>query len=469
MQASKTVQKKNEITEPVGLRSGLITHHRPQVAAGPAMDAVETLRAKIETRTAKMGVVGLGYVGVPLAVEFAKAGFQVTGIDVQESKVERLNRGESYVQDVPGDLLGDLVEQGQFRATTDTSVISELDAIDICVPTPLRKTKDPDMSYIVAATQAIARYCHPGMLIMLESTTYPGTTEELVLPSLEASGLEVGKDFFLCFSPERVDPGNPTFNTSNIPKVVGGVTPACTEMGALFYRQALKHVIPVSSTRVAEMVKLLENTFRMINIGLVNEMAMMCDRMGINVWEVIEAAATKPFGFMPFYPGPGLGGHCIPVDPFYLSWKTKQAGIEARFIELAGYINGQMPHFVVDKIQNALNDLAKPLRGSRVHVMGVAYKRDLDDIRESPALDIMHLLHRRGALLSYCDPYVPALRLDDLHLRSQDSTAVGDADCVVIVTDHSCFDYVAMARDAKLIVDTRNALKGIHSGNIVRL
>jgi UDP-N-acetyl-D-glucosamine dehydrogenase len=307
------------------------------------------------------------------------------------------------------------------------------------------------------------------LLVMLESTTYPGTTEELILPSLEASGLEVGKDFFLCFSPERVDPGNPRFNTSNIPKVVGGVTPACTEIGALFYRQALERVVPVSSTRVAEMVKLLENTFRMINIGLVNEMALMCDRMDINVWEVIDAAATKPFGFMPFYPGPGLGGHCIPVDPFYLSWKTKQAGIEARFIELAGYINGQMPHFVVDKVQNALNDFSKPLRGSHIHIMGVAYKRDLDDIRESPALDIMHLLHRRGARITYSDPYVPAVRFENLELSSQDGTALAEADCVVIVTDHSNFDYPEITRKAALIVDTRNALKGIQSEKIVRL
>ena len=325
------------------------------------------------------------------------------------------------------------------------------------------------MSYVVAATQAIAKHCHSGLLVMLESTTYPGTTEELVLPSLEAAGFKVGKDFFLCFSPERVDPGNSRFNTSNIPKVVGGVTPACTEMGALFYSQALDCVIPVNSTRVAEMVKLLENTFRMINIGLVNEIALMCDRMGINVWEVIDAAATKPFGFMPFYPGPGLGGHCIPVDPFYLSWKSKQAGIEARFIELAGHINGQMPHFVVDKIQNALNDLSKALRGSHVHLLGVTYKRNLDDIRESPALDIIHLLHRRGARVTYSDPYVPNLSLENMEFASQNEKAVADADCVVIVTDHSSFDYVAIAREAALIVDTRNALKGIQSDKIVRL
>jgi UDP-N-acetyl-D-glucosamine dehydrogenase len=307
------------------------------------------------------------------------------------------------------------------------------------------------------------------MLIILESTTYPGTTDELVLPMLAKSGLVVGRDFFLCFSPERVDPGNPKFQTVNIPKVVGGCTPACTAMGQLFYSQALERVVPVSSTQVAEMVKLLENTFRMINIGLANEMALMCERMGIDVWEVIDAASTKPFGFMPFYPGPGLGGHCIPIDPFYLSWKTKQAGIEARFIELAGYINGQMPQFVADKVQNALNDLGKPVKGTRIHIMGVAYKRDIDDLRESPALDVMLLLRRRGARVSYSDPHVPRVALDGLELRSLPEAAAGDADCVVIVTDHSSFDYAALVERAPLIVDTRNALKGIHSERIVRL
>jgi len=325
------------------------------------------------------------------------------------------------------------------------------------------------MSYIVSACEEIAKYIHPGTLIILESTTYPGTTDELVLPMLTASGLKVGEDFFLCFSPERVDPGNPKYQTKNIPKVVGGVTPSCTEVGRLFYAQALQTVVPVSSTQVAEMVKLLENTFRMINIGLVNEIAMMCDRIGINVWEVIEAAATKPFGFMPFYPGPGLGGHCIPIDPFYLSWKTKQAGIEARFIELAGYINGQMPHFVVDKVQNALNDAGKPIKGSHIHIMGVAYKRDIDDMRESPALDVAMLLAKRGGKITYSDPHVPHLRLEGLNLDAQPETAAANADCVVIITDHSGFDYKGLAQNAKLIVDTRNALRGVKSDNIVRL
>jgi UDP-N-acetyl-D-glucosamine dehydrogenase len=316
----------------------------------------------------------------------------------------------------------------------------------------------------------MAKFFHPGMLVILESTTYPGTTEEVVLPMLAASGLQVGRDFFLCFSPERVDPGNPKYQTKNIPKVVGGVTPACTDMGALFYAQALETVVPVRSTQVAEMVKLLENTFRMINIGLVNELAIMCDRMGINIWEVIDAAATKPFGFMPFYPGPGLGGHCIPIDPFYLSWKTRQAGIEARFIELAGYINGQMPHFVVEKVQNALNDRGKAVKGSRVHVLGVAYKRDINDVRESPALDIIHLLQRRGADISFSDPYVPSIQIEQETLFATDlSAAVGQADCVVIVTDHKDIDYQAVLRDADLVVDTRNALRGIVSDKIVRL
>src|SRR6202167_2039304 len=367
------------------------------------MNHFEELKGKIETRKARAGVVGLGYVGLPLAVELAHAGFPVTGIDVLPGKGEAINRGESYVQDVPTEVLKPLVEAGKIRATTEFAAVAELDTINICVPTPLRKTKDPDMSYIVSSCQEIAKHFHPGILVILDPTTSPGTTDELMLPMCEAGGLKVGRDFFLCFSPERVDPGNPKFQTKNIPKVVGGITPACTQVGASFYRQALETVVPVGSTRVAEMVKLLENTFRMINIGLVNEIALMCDRMNINVWEVIEAAATKPFGFMPFYPGPGLGGHCIPIDPFYLSWKTKQAGIEARFIELAGYINGQMPHFVVDKIQNALNDVGKALKGSSVHIYGVAYQRNIDDLREPPALDVIHLLEKRGANVSFSD------------------------------------------------------------------
>jgi UDP-N-acetyl-D-glucosamine dehydrogenase len=429
----------------------------------------QILRHKIIEKRARVGIVGLGYVGLPLAVEFAKAGFAVTGIDISEEKVKRVNAGDSYVGDIPSETLGPLVASGRLRATTDFAAVLELDTINICVPTPLRKTKDPDMSFIVSSCQEIAKHFHAGQLAILESTTYPGTTEEVVLPILSKSGLEAGRDFFLCFSPERVDPGNPKYQTVNIPKVVGGSTPVCTEMGRLLYAQALEQVVPVSSTQVAEMVKLLENTFRMINIGLANEIALMCDRMGINVWEVIDAAATKPFGFMPFYPGPGLGGHCIPIDPFYLSWKTKQAGIEARFIDLAGYINGQMPQFAADKVQNALNDASKPVKGSRIHVMGVAYKRNIDDMRESPALDVMLLLLRRGAIVTYSDPHVPRLRLDGLQLDAQPEAAAGDADCVVIITDHAAFDYAALVERARLIVDTRNALKGYTSAKIVRL
>ena len=431
--------------------------------------SAEILAEKIRSRRARVGIVGLGYVGLPLAVEFAKAGFTVTGIDVSEEKVRRVNAGDSYIGDIPSSVLAPLVSSGKLSATTDFSAVLELDTINICVPTPLRKTKDPDMSFIVSSCTEIARGFHAGMLVILESTTYPGTTDELVLPILTKSGLEVGRDFYLCFSPERVDPGNPKYQTANIPKVVGGCTPECTEMGRLFYAQALEHVVPVSSTQVAEMVKLLENTFRMINIGLANEIALMCDRMGINVWEVIDAAATKPFGFMPFYPGPGLGGHCIPIDPFYLSWKTKQAGIEARFIELAGYINGQMPHFVADKVQNALNDASKPVRGSKIHVMGVAYKRDIDDMRESPALDVMLLLQRRGGIVTYSDPHVPRLRLEGLDTESLPESAAADADCVVIITDHAAFDYKGLVERSSLIVDTRNALKGVNSTKIVRL
>jgi len=438
----------------------------PQVVIAPV---AQMLEKKIRARTARVGIVGLGYVGLPLAVEFAKAGFHVTGIDVSADKTRRINRGDSYVGDIPSATIGPLADSGKLRATTDFSVVEELDTIIICVPTPLRKTKDPDMSFIVSSCQEIAKHFHPGTLVILESTTYPGTTDEVVLPMLSSNGLKVGEDFFLCFSPERVDPGNPKYQTSNIPKVVGGVTAACTEMGRLFYSQALQSVVPVSSTQVAEMVKLLENTFRMINIGLVNEIALMCSRMGINVWEVIDAAATKPFGFMPFYPGPGLGGHCIPIDPFYLSWKTKQAGIEARFIELAGYINGQMPHFVVDKVQNALNDDGKPVKGSRIHVMGVAYKRDIDDMRESPALDVILLLQKRGARISYSDPHVPVLRLDGKRMEASPEVAAAEADCVVIITDHSAFDYKALVERSALIVDTRNALKKFNSPNIVRL
>jgi UDP-N-acetyl-D-glucosamine dehydrogenase len=429
------------------------------------------LQEKIRNHTAKVGIVGLGYVGLPLAVEFAQAGFDVVGIDLVQAKVDEINRGSSYIQDIPTATLAPLVKSGKLKATTDYSAVAELDTINICVPTPLGKTKDPDMSFIMNSAEEIAKYFQGAKLVVLESTTYPGTTEEVLLPLLEKSGQKVGEDFFLCFSPERVDPGNPKYQTKNIPKVVGGITPACSEMGALFYSQALDHVVPVSSSQVAEMVKLLENTFRMINIGLVNELAIMCDRMDINVWEVIEAAATKPFGFMPFYPGPGLGGHCIPIDPYYLSWKAKQSGIEARFIELAGQINGDMPHFAVQKIQNALNDHGKPVKGMHIHIVGVAYKKNIDDVRESPALDIIHLLQKRGAQVTYSDPYVASIRLEGeskMHAGDLIDNAKA-ADCCVIVTDHKDFDYPGLVKAAKLVVDTRNALKGIQSEKIVRL
>ncbi|MDE3198086.1 MAG: nucleotide sugar dehydrogenase [Acidobacteriota bacterium] len=432
--------------------------------------AEELLLERIETKKARTGVIGLGYVGLPLAVEYGKAGFEVTGFDVDPSRTEHLNLSRSHVLDVPSAELAAVVAAHKFRATTDFSRLADMDTVNICVPTPLRKSKDPDMSYIQAACEQLARYIHPGMLVILESTTYPGTTDEMVLPMLSASGLKVGEDFFLCFSPERVDPGNPAYQTKNIPKVVGGVTPACTRAAAAFYGKVLDKVVPVSGTRVAEMVKLLENTFRMINIGLVNELAMMCDRLDIDVWEVIDAASTKPFGFMPFYPGPGLGGHCIPIDPFYLSWKTRQSGIEARFIELAGYINGSMPHFVVEKVQRALNEQTKPLKGSSVHILGVAYKKNIPDTRESPSLDIMHLLEKNGATVSYSDPYVDVIETGGRVLCSKPVLeAVAAADCTVIVTDHDAFDYASIVGNAKLVVDTRNALRGIHNPNIVRL
>src|SRR6187402_508168 len=373
-------------------------------------DTSTALAARIETRKAKIGIIGLGYVGLPLAVEFARAGFDVTGFDVDASKIAEINAGRSYILDVRTDEIAECVKAGRLRATTDMSKLGDMDAVDICVPTPLRKTKDPDMSYVVSAAEEIAKYIHPGMLIVLESTTYPGTTAEVLQPMFEARGLKVGEGFYLAFSPERVDPANEKFNTRNTPKVVGGTTPACSEVAAALYEAAVDTVVPVSSTQVAEMVKLLENTFRAVNIGLVNEIALMSHRMNIDVWEVIDAARTKPFGFMPFYPGPGLGGHCIPIDPFYLSWKAKQSGFECRFIELAGQVNGSMPEFVVQRIADALNSVKKPINGSKIHLFGVAYKRDVNDMRESPALDVLELLIRRGAVVSYSDPWVPDLR-----------------------------------------------------------
>ena len=428
------------------------------------------LLKKIESQQATLGVIGLGYVGLPLAVEFARAGFTVVGYDVDAHKVAELMAGRSYIPDVPVEHLAAVVKSGKFKATTDPKALAAADIIDICVPTPLRKTKDPDMTYVVQAVDAVAAVLKKGQLIILESTTYPGTTVEVVQPSLAAKGFKPGVDFYLAFSPERVDPGNPQYQTKNIPKVVGGINEDSTRAAVAFYSQVMDHVVPVSSPSVAEMVKLLENTFRAVNIGLVNELALMCHRMGLDVWEVIDAAKTKPFGFMPFYPGPGLGGHCIPIDPFYLSWKARQYNFEARFIELAGSVNGAMPEFVVQRIIDALNSHKKSLNGSRVHVIGVAYKRDVNDLRESPALEVLELLAHRGAIVSYTDPYVPAFKHASLDLQSVDeATAHLGVDCGVIITDHKVFDYRAMVDRYPLLVDTRNALKGVTQPHLFRL
>jgi UDP-N-acetyl-D-glucosamine dehydrogenase len=394
----------------------------------------------------------------------------VTGFDVDTSKVEAINAGHSYIGDVPSDDVDCAVKAGKLKATDDMSKLHDMDAIDICVPTPLRKTRDPDLSYVVLAVDAVRAHLKPGQLIILESTTYPGTTDEVVQPALEQGGLKAGKDFYLAFSPERVDPGNATHTTKTIPKVVGGVNDISTELAADLYGSIINTIVPVSSTQVAEMVKLLENTFRAVNIGLVNEIALMSNRMNIDVWEVIDAASTKPFGFMPFYPGPGLGGHCIPIDPFYLSWKARQTGFECRFIELAGHINGSMPAYVVDRIGEALNSQKKSINGSRIHIFGVAYKKDVSDMRESPALDVLELLHRRGAVLSYTDPHVPTLEHGELSLKSvPEAQAAKGIDCAVVCTNHSVFNYAAMPKNFPLVVDTRNALKNVDADNIFRL
>ena len=428
------------------------------------------LKDKIRNRQARIGIIGLGYVGLPLAVEFAKAGFEVTGFDVDVAKVASINKGHSYIGDVSSEDVAAVSKAGKLSATTDMARLHDMDAIDICVPTPLRKTRDPDLSYVVLAVDAVRAQLRAGQLVILESTTYPGTTDEVVQPALEESGLKAGEDFHLAFSPERVDPGNLTHTTKSIPKVVGGVNEASTELAAALYGSIISTIVPVSGTQVAEMVKLLENTFRAVNIGLVNEIALMSHRMNIDVWEVIEAAATKPFGFMPFYPGPGLGGHCIPIDPFYLSWKARQNGFECRFIELAGHINGSMPAFVVERVGEALNSLKKAINGSRIHVFGVAYKKDVSDTRESPALDVIELLHRRGAVLSYTDPHVPMLDHGGLSLTSvPEKDAARGIDCAVICTNHAAFNYADMPKRFPLVVDTRNALKGAADENVFRL
>jgi UDP-N-acetyl-D-glucosamine dehydrogenase len=434
----------------------------------PTIDLVSAAERKLQSRTARVGIIGLGYVGLPLAVELARAGFTAVGVDLDKRKVDAINRGESYIPDVATNEVAEFRAAGRLSASTDASVIRSLDTINICVPTPLRKTKDPDLSYVVSAVEMVAAHLVPGQLVILESTTYPGTTDEVVRPILEKGGLVAGRDFFLAFSPERVDPGNPHFTTRNVPKVVGGLTPACTRLAKALYSASIERVVEVSSPRVAEMVKLLENTFRAVNIGLVNELALMCDRLGLSVWEVVDAAATKPFGFMPFYPGPGLGGHCIPIDPFYLSWKVKEVGFEARFIELAGHVNGAMPHHVVDKVADALNTQSKAVRGSTILILGIAYKRDIDDLRESPALDVMAVLRQKGADVRYHDPYAPALPGHEwpggVDMRSIALTdeALQAADCAVVITDHRVFDYPRIVSLSRLVVDTRNAIKTPH-------
>ena len=432
---------------------------------------LQRLTDRLTRKSAKIGVIGLGYVGLPLAVEFARAGFRVIGFDIDAKRVSAINAGRSYIQDVPKQDVRALVSGGKLRATTSFDDLGLVDTIDICVPTPLRKTKDPDVSYIVSAVREIAPRLRRGQLVILESTTYPGTTNELVLPMLERPTMRVGRDFFLAFSPERVDPGNPTFTTHNIPKVVGGVTPSCTRAAAALYGSVLQSVVAVGSPQVAEMVKLLENTFRSVNIGLVNEIALLCDKLDLDVWEVIAAAATKPFGFMPFYPGPGLGGHCIPIDPFYLAWKARQSGFEPRFIELAGQVNGNMPYHVARRAVEALNSRGRPMRGSRILILGVAYKADINDVRESPSLDLIEIFERDGARVSFSDPHVAKVAHAGRVLRSKPLNArtLRSADCVVIATAHRSFDYRVIATHSRVIVDCRNALRGLRTRGVFRI
>ena len=433
---------------------------------------LSSTKNKINSKEAKLCVIGLGYVGLPLAVEFAKAGFKVTGIDISESRVNKINKGENYIRDINDKELRSLIDSGSLKATTDYSVISEMDAISICVPTPLSKLKDPDVSYIQSSIDEIVNYIHPGLLLVLESTTYPGTTRELILPALLNSGAKVGEDLFLCFSPERIDPGNEHFNIKNTPKVIGGVTEQCGYLGAELYKKITNEVIIVSSPESAEMVKLLENTFRSVNIGLVNEIAIMCEKLKVNAWEVIDAAATKPFGFMKFTPGPGLGGHCIPIDPHYLAWKMRTLDYKARFIELAGQINSSMPEHVVELIRCSLNDLAITINNSNILLIGMAYKKDIDDVRESPSLDIMGLLEDQGALVSYYDPYISEIQWNSeikkgyLNLSEINLTKYN---AIVILTNHSNIDYEKIKNSNNLIIDTRNVYKNEKNNNIIRL
>lgn len=420
---------------------------------------MSTLLEKIKTHEAKVAVIGIGYVGLPLCTEMARAGFHTTGYDKHEAKVKSVLAGKSYIGDIPDELVSSLVSAGKLTASTDPKVLGEADVVIICVPTPLNKTKEPDNGFIMMAAEDLKPQLHKDMLIILESTTFPGFTREILLPKLSESGLKVGDDFFLCFSPERVDPGNEKWHTKNTPKVVGGTTPRCLEAIQAMYGQVLDTLVPVGSTDAAEMVKLLENTFRAVNIGLVNEVAIMCHKLGMNTWEVIDAAATKPFGFMRFYPGPGLGGHCIPVDPLYLSWKLKTLKYEARFIELADDINSHMPHLVVEKTQDALNDQKKAINGSKVLILGMAYKKDIDDVRESPALDIFELMQQKGANVSYHDPYAASVRIGEHTVKGVPLENLEQYDIVVIVTDHTKVDYKQVVQKAKVVLDTRNALK----------
>ncbi len=430
------------------------------------------LKTKIEERSARIAILGLGYVGLPLAVEFARSGFHVIGVDLSEAKVAAVNSGHSYIKDVPDETLAALVKEGRLSATSDPAALREADAISICVPTPLNQTRDPDLSYVISAADSIAANFTAGKLVVLESTTYPGTTDELILPRLTALGYQVGEDFFIASSPERVDPASQSYTTRTIPKVIGGATPSCTELAQALYASAVERTIPVSSTKAAEMTKLLENTFRLVNISLVNEVAMMCDRLGVDVWEVIAAAATKPFGFMAHYPGPGIGGHCIPVDPVYLSWKMKMIGGAARFIELAGEINDTMPLHVVNKVADALNDRRQCLNGGRILVLGVAYKRDIDDLRESPALPIIHLLKAKGALVDYNDPYIPSFRLAEHQVGMSEAEVMtsvnldhlAEYDCTLIITDHTSYNWDSIVADSRLVVDTRNATRAVRAG-----
>jgi len=431
------------------------------------------LEQKIKKKSAIVGVIGLGYVGLPLATGFGDEGFKVIGIDINKKKVDLVNSGKSDIDDVSGKQIFSLVKNKRLKATTNFASLKQIDCVCLCVPTPLSKSKDPDVSFILNAIEQVKKYLHPGQLVVLESTTYPGTTDELILPILETTGLKVGKDFFLAFSPERVDPGNPRYKIKNTPRVVGGITPLCTEIAKLFYEQIIVEVIPMSSTKSAEMVKLLENTFRGVNIGLVNEVALMCDRLKIDVWEIIDAASSKPFGFMKFYPGPGLGGHCIPIDPHYLSWKLKSLNYYARFIELAGDINSHMPEYVTERIARVLNERKKSLKSAEILVLGAAYKKDISDVRESPALDVMRLLEQREAKVSYNDPYVLEVSMNGYTLKSRRLTSklLKKADCVVILTDHKSYDYFWIVKNSKLIFDARNATKDVKVGRkkIVKL